>query len=221
MPTLRQSSPSIACLSTGKPYCKELPQWHCSITHSKSQTIAAIARIPIGVDCEGVRNISDIFAAWFTTKEEEELLRHLVPHHFVRTCIWSIKEAAAKADKRIYPLREYRIVQVAGCIVATRSTSWWIVLLGMHNHTITSFAFSMKSFTEQQLQKVLIELFDIQEQLSSDTDLMVYIKDSIDLGELLAHVEHTYGVVPKNPELFKTHSKLSDVHKILTNEITT
>lgn len=72
--------------------------------------------------------------------------------------------------------------------------------------------------TQDQFIKVVRELFSIQETLTAESDLSPYIKDSIDLGELIAVVKAEYGVTPENLTLFRTHSRLGDVLKIFNHE---
>lgn len=80
----------------------------------------------------------------------------------------------------------------------------------MENHKIT----------QTDLVKVLEYIFDIQENLNDSSDLSLYIKDSIDLGELLAVIKNKHGVEPKNRELFRKYKTLGDILKIINNEIT-
>jgi len=70
-----------------------------------------------------------------------------------------------------------------------------------------------------ELASVLKSLFPVTEEIGPETDLSLYIKDSIDLGELLAVVKERYGVVVVDTQLFKTHSRFSDVLKIFNNEL--
>jgi acyl carrier protein len=73
--------------------------------------------------------------------------------------------------------------------------------------------------TESQLVDVVSELFLVDETLSAASDLSKYVKDSIDLGELIAVIKERHGVVPRDTRLFKTNSKLGDVLKIFNHEV--
>ena len=60
----------------------------------------------------------------------------------------------------------------------------------------------------------------LKENLNESSDLSVYIKDSIDLGELLAVIKNQYAIEPKNKELFRKYKNLGDILKVINNEIT-
>ncbi len=74
--------------------------------------------------------------------------------------------------------------------------------------------------TQDNLVEILNYIFEIQEDLNESSDLSIYIKDSIDLGELLAVVKNKYTIEPKNKELFRKYKTLGDVLKVINNEIT-
>ncbi len=74
--------------------------------------------------------------------------------------------------------------------------------------------------TQSDLINILNFIFDIQEELNESSDLSLYIKDSIDLGELLAVIKNKYTIEPKNKELFRKYKNLGDVLKVINNEIT-
>ncbi len=73
--------------------------------------------------------------------------------------------------------------------------------------------------TQSDLINILNFIFDIQEDLNESSDLSLYIKDSIDLGELLAVIKNKYTIEPKNKELFRKYKNLGDVLKVINNEI--
>jgi acyl carrier protein len=77
----------------------------------------------------------------------------------------------------------------------------------------------MKKLTSKELADTLNTLFAVKEPLSPDTDLSLYIRDSIDLGELIAVLKEEYGVVPQDMELFKVHTRFEAVLKIFNHEI--
>ena len=74
--------------------------------------------------------------------------------------------------------------------------------------------------TSKDLIEVLRYIFETEEDLDESTGLTVYIKDSIDLGELLAVLKNRYAIEPKNKELFRKYKNLSDILKVINNEIT-
>jgi acyl carrier protein len=77
----------------------------------------------------------------------------------------------------------------------------------------------MTKLTNDQLAQVIKELFIVPVALTAESELSSYVKDSIDLGELIAVVKERYAVVPQDMQLFKTYSKLGDVAKIFNHEI--
>lgn len=72
----------------------------------------------------------------------------------------------------------------------------------------------MTKLTNEQLAEAIKELFVVQAPLTAESDLSQYIKDSIDLGELIAVIKERYGAIPQNMQSFKTCTKLEDVAKI-------
>ena len=72
----------------------------------------------------------------------------------------------------------------------------------------------------EELIKTLRYVFEIEGDLSESSDLSEYIKDSIDLGELLAVIKNKYAIEVKNKELFRKYKNLDDVLKVINNEIT-
>ena len=60
----------------------------------------------------------------------------------------------------------------------------------------------MKQITEEQFVDILHDTFEMSEKLHSDSELTFYIKDSIDLGELLAALYERYAI-RINPNMFR------------------
>lgn len=73
---------------------------------------------------------------------------------------------------------------------------------------------------QTDLIEVLNYIFEVQGDLNESSNLSVYIKDSIDLGELLAVIKNKYTIEPKNKELFRKYKDLGSVLKVINNEIT-
>lgn len=68
------------------------------------------------------------------------------------------------------------------------------------------------NFTVEEFKATLADLFEISvADLHDDYDLSTLIKDSIDLGELVAILKSRYGVDPKDWESFKVSTKLNEV----------
>jgi len=76
----------------------------------------------------------------------------------------------------------------------------------------------MKKITETEFAAVFSELFEVNEPLNAQTDLSKYVKDSIDLGELIAVLKERHGVEPQDMQLFKTRTALRDVLAIFNHE---
>lgn len=74
--------------------------------------------------------------------------------------------------------------------------------------------------TQEDLIAALRYTFEIKEDLYCDTDLSLYIRDSIDLGELLAVIKNKHQVEPKNKALFMRYKKIGDVLKVINDELT-
>lgn len=80
----------------GKPYFKELPDFHFNISHTKGALAIAFSDYPVGVDTERLKNPDLRVAKRFFTKEENEYINHDPEHHFFE--IWTKKEAYIKKN---------------------------------------------------------------------------------------------------------------------------
>jgi acyl carrier protein len=76
-----------------------------------------------------------------------------------------------------------------------------------------------KKITQSELVEVLQYVFETTQPMEETTDLSLYIKDSIDLGEVVAVVKNRYSIEPENKDLFRKYTSLKDVLKIFNNEI--
>ncbi len=77
----------------------------------------------------------------------------------------------------------------------------------------------MKKITLEEFIATLKILFSIEDELTEHTDLSLYIRDSIDLGEVIAVLKEDYGVTPQDSTLFKVHTRLGDIVKIFNHEL--
>lgn len=69
-----------------------------------------------------------------------------------------------------------------------------------------------EQFNIDSFRSVLSELFDVSvSELSEEYDLSQLIKDSIDLGELVAVLASRFAVEPVDWEAFKTKTTLEEV----------
>lgn len=68
------------------------------------------------------------------------------------------------------------------------------------------------NFNIEEFKATIADLFEVNiSDLNGEYDLSVLIKDSIDLGELIAILKSRYDVNPKNWESFKVETKLQEV----------
>ena len=68
-----------------------------------------------------------------------------------------------------------------------------------------------KDFCVDDFKKVLCEIFDVEDELDNDTNLELYIKDSIDLGELIAILKERHDVSPRDLDKFNENTRLIEV----------
>jgi len=62
--------PKIIKLLTGKPFSPERPEYHYSISHSKTHVLVALSKQPVGVDTETHRSIKQATIEKLTTPAE-------------------------------------------------------------------------------------------------------------------------------------------------------
>ena len=71
---------------------------------------------------------------------------------------------------------------------------------------------SQNKFNIEEFKVTLADLFEVNmSDLNDEYDLSGLIKDSIDLGELVAILKSRYSVEPKNWESFKIETNLQKV----------
>lgn len=70
-------------------------EWFVSLSHSAPYAAAAIARAPVGIDIQVIREIAEWSSHLFMTDEEAETMRRCtIPHRILH--YWCAKEAAWK-----------------------------------------------------------------------------------------------------------------------------
>ena len=94
--------PKIMKLLTGKPYLLGDPEYHFSISHSKTHVFCAISNEPVGVDTETHRYIKPSVIEKLTTPEELESLPFFD--------IWVLRESLFKlvGEGTLRTMRFYR-----------------------------------------------------------------------------------------------------------------
>lgn len=101
------ADPSAICLEvgeSGKPFLKEDPSFHFSISHSGELLLGAFSRAEIGVDLECQRDVETAtLAERFFSAEEARYLNEYSDGDKARDDffrLWTCREAAIKADGR-------------------------------------------------------------------------------------------------------------------------
>ncbi|NLG03129.1 MAG: 4'-phosphopantetheinyl transferase superfamily protein [Clostridia bacterium] len=61
---------NLGILKDGKPYLPDYPQYHFNLSHSGAYAVCAVDLLPVGVDIEVIRPISDQIARRFFTRKE-------------------------------------------------------------------------------------------------------------------------------------------------------
>lgn len=125
----------IAAASSGKPYAPSDPKLFCSISHSDGYAAAAVsAQAAIGVDIEKIKTRHPALLRSISDPEEIERLLLIYPSEIITTVLWTIKEAAAKADESIYPRRAYKVSSADRVLVQRESFQWdvSVKILPMH-----------------------------------------------------------------------------------------
>ena len=142
-PTNQMSRILIAAASTGKPYAPSQPKLFCSISHSDGYAAAAVsAQRSIGIDIEKIKSRHPAFVRSISDAEEAEQLGLTYPSEIIPTVLWAIKEAAAKADERIYPLKEYTVSSI-GQLFVQRSSSRWSVSVSILSRHVSAVALAI------------------------------------------------------------------------------
>lgn len=192
---------------------------YCSISHSRQFVVGAVSSRIIGVDIEHAVKRDTALLRAISNQDEISQMYTIVPESHIPTVLWCLKESAAKADVSISPLVDYQVtLHSDGYGLIRRGPVVWLAIAVLLADNILAITIPMAQISESELADVMKELFEVQAELSTEADLLVYIKDSIDLGELLAVVHERYQVVPTHPELLKTHSRMGDVVRILNND---
>lgn len=121
----------------GKPFVGGYPDLFLSITHAGGYAAAALsATRPVGIDIERVKPRHPALLRMTATPKEAEALRQRFEPAELATLLWTCKEAAAKADERLFPLADYRIQDG----IATRGSSSWKLSSSQHSSYIATLA---------------------------------------------------------------------------------
>lgn len=95
-PTLDYTLPEFAYNEYGKPFLKERPDIHFSISHTKNAIAVAIASKPIGIDIEQILHHSEgVLKKTMNPSELQTILESANPDESF-TALWTQKEAVLK-----------------------------------------------------------------------------------------------------------------------------
>ena len=100
---LRERQMDYAIGQWGKPFFKEYPQLHFSLSHSGDYAICSIGKTPVGNDIEGIKSghlkVADRF---YTPKEREWMYEAVTGPEIEKRMfrIWTVKESFLKATGR-------------------------------------------------------------------------------------------------------------------------
>ena len=100
---LRERHMDYAIGQWGKPFFKEYPQLHFSLSHSGDYAICSIGKTPVGNDIEGIKSghlkVADRF---YTPKEREWMYEAVTGPEIEKRMfrIWTVKESFLKATGR-------------------------------------------------------------------------------------------------------------------------
>lgn len=84
--------PTLSLSENGKPYFKDLPDFHFNISHSKNLLAIAFSNAPVGVDIEKHREINLRIAERYFCETEKQYVNDPVSFFYV----WTRKEAYLK-----------------------------------------------------------------------------------------------------------------------------
>ncbi len=90
------SSFDYCCANGGKPFFRNIDNFHFSISHCKRAIVVAIADFPLGVDVESFRNVNDSFIDYVMNEEEALAIRSSDSSVQSFAKLWTRKEAVLK-----------------------------------------------------------------------------------------------------------------------------
>lgn len=95
-PTLDYTMPEFAYNEYGKPFLKDRPDLHFSISHTKNAIAVAVALEPIGIDIEQIRHHSDGVLKKTMNPSEWQTIVSASHPDVAFTALWTQKEAVLK-----------------------------------------------------------------------------------------------------------------------------
>jgi phosphopantetheinyl transferase len=104
-----ETLPRIGTRKTGAPFFVDFPDWHFSLSHSRSHVLAAVSDYPVGADIETRRERPPAFIGKLTTRRERE--------DFDFFELWVLRESLYKLTGE-GDLRKMRFSRLNGAIMA-------------------------------------------------------------------------------------------------------
>lgn len=89
--------PEITREKKGKPFFAEYPQIQFNISHSDGRVVCALGQIPLGIDVEYVRGVSDRLINRALTDSERSWLERSRDKQSAFIRLWNLKESFLKA----------------------------------------------------------------------------------------------------------------------------
>ncbi len=81
----------------GKPYLKQAPEVHFSLSHCNGYAACIVSNSPVGIDIEKIRPVSPKAYSRVCTKEELQQITYSANHHATFMKFWCLKESYGKA----------------------------------------------------------------------------------------------------------------------------
>lgn len=91
----------------GKPYLENHPDVKINLSHCKGLAVCGTGNVPLGADCEGIREVRSGVVRRVCTETEKNEIENSSDPALVFTRMWTLKESFVKAVGRgiSYPMR--------------------------------------------------------------------------------------------------------------------
>lgn len=103
-------------LEYGKPFIKNYPDFHYSITHTRNAVVVAVSDKPVGVDIERIRKAEIKIANRFFVSNEQTFINQITDESDIRFFeVWTKKEAYIKCIGKglSMPLNTFNVLDEA------------------------------------------------------------------------------------------------------------
>lgn len=119
---INASMENIAYNQHGKPYLKDHPDVHFSLSHSVNIAMCAVSDTTVGCDVQYVKNITARVAKRFFTPNEQSKIANATDAQDEFTRIWVLKESYVKylgLGISACPLTSFDIDEIASTVILT------------------------------------------------------------------------------------------------------